>query len=54
MMSLDFSYDLILTAALCPWGSTQPVTEMSTRILPWVKGRPARKPDVTAICEPIV
>jgi hypothetical protein len=36
-------------------GSTQPVTEMSTRNLPVVKGRPARKADnLTAICEPIV
>jgi hypothetical protein len=36
-------------------GSTQPLTEMSTRNLPGVKGRPARKADkLTAICEPIV
>jgi hypothetical protein len=35
-------------------GSTQPLTEMSTRKLPWGKGRPARKADnLTAICEPI-
>jgi hypothetical protein len=33
-------------------GSTQPLTEMSTRNLPRGKGRPARKAD--AICEPIV
>jgi hypothetical protein len=36
-------------------GSTQPLTEMSTRDLRgWggVKGRPARKADLTAICEP--
>jgi hypothetical protein len=33
--------------------STQPVTEMSTRNLPKVKGRPAPKADnLTAICEP--
>jgi hypothetical protein len=32
-------------------GSTQPVTEMSTRNLPEGKGRPARKVDFTAICE---
>jgi hypothetical protein len=32
-------------------GSTQPVTEMSTRNLPGGKGRPARKADnLTAIC----
>jgi hypothetical protein len=36
-------------------GSTQPLTEMSTRNLPGGKGRQARKADnLTAICEPIV
>jgi hypothetical protein len=36
-------------------GSTQPLTEMSTRNLPGGKGRPACKDDnLTAICEPIV
>jgi hypothetical protein len=36
-------------------GSTQPLTEMSTRDLPRGKGRPTRKADnLTAICEPIV
>jgi hypothetical protein len=35
-------------------GSTQPLTEMSTRNIPGGKGRPACKADVTAICEPIV
>jgi hypothetical protein len=36
-------------------GSTQPLTEMSTRNLPGGKGRLARKADnLTAICEPIV
>jgi hypothetical protein len=36
-------------------GSTQPLTEMSTRNLPAGKGRPARKADnLTAISEPIV
>jgi hypothetical protein len=36
-------------------GSTQPLTEMSTRNLPVGKGRPARKADnLTALCEPIV
>jgi hypothetical protein len=35
-------------------GSTQPVTEMSTRNLPGGKGRPARKAvNLTAVCEPI-
>jgi hypothetical protein len=36
-------------------GSTQPLTEMSTRNLPGGKGRSERKADnLTAICEPIV
>jgi hypothetical protein len=36
-------------------GSTQPLTEMSTRNLPGDKGWPARKADnLTAISEPIV
>jgi hypothetical protein len=36
-------------------GSTQPVTEMSTRNVPGGKERSARKADnLTAICEPIV
>jgi hypothetical protein len=34
-------------------GSTQPLTEMSTRNLPGGKGRPESKADVTAICEPV-
>jgi hypothetical protein len=36
-------------------GSTQSVTEMSTRNLPGGKERPARKAEnLTAICEPII
>jgi hypothetical protein len=36
-------------------GSTQPLTEMSTRNILGGKGRLARKaPNITAICEPIV
>jgi hypothetical protein len=36
-------------------GSTQPLTEMSTRNLPGEKGLPARKADnITAICQAIV
>jgi hypothetical protein len=34
--------------------STQPLTEMSTGNLPGDKEWPARKADLTAICEPIV
>jgi hypothetical protein len=49
MRSLDFLIDLILP------GSTQPLTEMSTRNLPGGKRRLPRKADnLTAICEPIV
>jgi hypothetical protein len=35
-------------------GSTRPLREINTRNLPGGKGRPARKADLTAICEPIV
>jgi hypothetical protein len=36
-------------------GSTQSLTQMSTKNLPGGKGRPERKADnLTAICEPIV
>jgi hypothetical protein len=36
-------------------GPTQSLAEKSTRILPGVKGRPARKADnLTAICESIL
>jgi hypothetical protein len=45
---------LILPAALWLWGSTQSLTEMSTRNLPGGKGRPERRADkFIAICEPI-
>jgi hypothetical protein len=35
-------------------GSTESLTEMSTRNLPGGKGRPARKVDLSTICEQIV
>jgi hypothetical protein len=47
-----FNFPSSRTMAL---GSTQPLTEMSTRNLSGGKGRPAREADnLTAICEPIV
>jgi hypothetical protein len=37
------------------FGSSQPLAEMSTRNLPWGKGRQAGKTDnLTAICESII
>jgi hypothetical protein len=35
-------------------GLIRPLTEMSIRYHPGAKGRPARKADITDICEPIV
>jgi hypothetical protein len=35
-------------------GSTQPLSEMSTRNIPGGRGLPVRKADHTDICEPIV
>ena len=35
MVSLEFFIDIILPAALWPRGSTQPLTEMSTRSISW-------------------
>jgi len=35
MVSLEFFIDIILPDSLWPWGSTQPLTEMSTRKLSW-------------------
>jgi hypothetical protein len=55
MRSLDLLNRLNPSSRTVAQGSTQPLTEMSTRNLPVDKGRPARKADnLTAICEPIV
>jgi hypothetical protein len=55
MRSLDFFSWPNPSSRTVVLGSTQPLTEMSTRNLPGGKGRPARKTDnITAICEPIV
>jgi hypothetical protein len=52
--SLDFSIDLIIhSRRIIALGSTQPLTEMSTRNLPRGRGRPERSDEnLTAICEP--
>jgi hypothetical protein len=53
-MKWVFSIYIIFPASIA-LGSTQTLTEMSTRNLPGGKGRPARKADnLTAICEPTV
>jgi hypothetical protein len=52
---IGFSADLILPTALWPLGSTQLLTEMSTRNRPGAKVRPERKVDnLTTIGETIV
>jgi hypothetical protein len=35
MLLLELLIDIILPVALCPWGSTQPLTEMSTKDVSW-------------------
>jgi hypothetical protein len=53
MRSLDFFNRPNPPSRTMALGSTQPLTEMSTRNLSGGKGRPARKADnLTAICEP--
>jgi hypothetical protein len=55
MTSLDFYNWPNPSSRPMAVGSTQPLTEMSTRNLPGGKMRPARKADnLTAICESIV
>jgi hypothetical protein len=55
MRSLDFFNGPNHTSRTMALGSTQSVTEMSTRNLPGSKGWPARKADkFTAISEQIV
>jgi hypothetical protein len=55
IMSLNFLKFPNPSSRTMTLGSTQPLTEMSTRNLPGGEGRPARKTDnLTAICAPTV
>jgi hypothetical protein len=50
---VDISNLPIPSSSTMVLGSTQPLTEMSTRNLPGGTGRPARKADnLASICEP--
>jgi hypothetical protein len=52
---VDFFNLSNLSSCTMALGSTQPLTEMSTRNLPGGKKRPARRADnLAAICEPNV
>jgi hypothetical protein len=53
-MSLDFNNKPIPSSRSMALGSTQTLTEMTTKNLLGGKGRPARKADNFTICEPIV
>jgi hypothetical protein len=55
MSLLDLSIARIFSSRTMTLRSAQPLTEMSTRILPLGKGLPAREADnFTAICQPTV
>jgi hypothetical protein len=50
---LDFFNFLNRSSRSMALGLIQPVREMSTSNIPGVKGRPVRKANLFAICEPI-
>jgi len=52
MVSLKVFSDIILLAALLPWGSTYPLTEMCNRCISWGQRRPLRNVDklTTILC----
>jgi hypothetical protein len=55
MRSLDFFSSPNPPSRIMTLGSTQPLTEMSTRSISGGKALPVRKSDnIAAICEPIV
>jgi hypothetical protein len=53
MSSLDINIEFNPSSRTVTLGSNQPLTEMRTRNLPGGKEGPARKADLTAMCEPI-
>jgi hypothetical protein len=53
-MSWEFLNEPVLSVRTMTLGSTQILNEITTRNLPGGKGLPARKADLTAICEPTV
>jgi hypothetical protein len=49
MVSLEFFIDIVLPTALWLWGSTQPLTEMSTIVISWGGGKGGRCVGLTTL-----